>query len=94
MYPNLNSDLGNLSLATINTFDKLITNMNEFVSRTSIGYYNIDTEHIPQPNTYGLCLCFGSNTVSWYCQICSSTMSGDVYSRNYSNGAWTDWKLL
>ena len=91
---DINSSLDNLTLSTIKTFDKLITNMNDFVSRTSIAYFNSSTLNTPVSNTYGVCLCFGSNNVAWYCQICSLTVSGDVYSRNYSNGVWSEWVKL
>ena len=86
--------MDHLTLSTIKTFDKLITNMNDFVSRTSLGFFDPSTTNTPVSNKYGVCLCFGSDNVGWHCQICSLTISGDVYSRNYANGAWTKWVKL
>lgn len=90
----VNSNLSDLSLASIKTFDELITNMNDFASRTSIAFFNPSTLNTPVSNTYGVCLCFGSIAVDWYSQICSLTNTSDVYSRNYSNGVWSEWVRL
>lgn len=91
---SIKSDINNLDLDDIKTYDNLVANLNEFMHQLSIGFCNTSTLNRPDGTLYGVCLGYGSKGVGWHSQLFTDTNTGNVFSRIYSNGNWTEWHLL